>query len=384
MTLRRALIGMTLLAVLGDSLLMPFYPQYFAERFGELRSEQVGLYLAAVCLVAMLALPVWVRLARHAHPLRLLILGQLLAGVLALACAAIDRQWLFWPVSLAMIAFKASYLLMYPYVMGLVGTDQQVRTIGLLSVVVHLGAIAGATLGGGVLHYLSPARMFVLMGLMDFVQMAVSLLLLRHAPQPARVDASTPPRPREEHLAIARLCLLMLAFYFCVYLARPFFTLYWEQLGGPQASWITGLVYAIPGMLALLALALHYHAGQHLTAWLLLGAAGLALQGVEQMPLVLAGRVLFGWALYQLTVALDARLFALSRPEHYGRDYSLINIFQNLGVLTASWLAGVVVRDAGLAAPFLLSALGLVLTACALRWLLVSAPVGAPLCGAKP
>ena len=160
--------------------------------------------------------------------------------------------------------------------------------------------------------------------------------------------------------AIIRLCLLMLAFYFCVYLARPFFTLYWEQLGGPQASWITGLVYAIPGMLALLALALHYHAGQHLTAWLLLGAAGLALQGVEQMPLLLAGRVLFGWALYQLTVALDARLFALSRPEHYGRDYSLINIFQNLGVLTASWLAGVVVRDAGLAAPFLLSALGLV------------------------
>ena len=89
MTLRRALIGMTLLAVLGDSLLMPFYPQYFAERFGELRSEQVGLYLAAVCLVAMLALPVWVRLARHAHPLRLLILGQLVAGVLALALSLI-------------------------------------------------------------------------------------------------------------------------------------------------------------------------------------------------------------------------------------------------------------------------------------------------------
>lgn len=139
MTLRRALIGMTLLAVLGDSLLMPFYPQYFAERFGELRSEQVGLYLAAVCLVAMLALPLWVRLSRHAHPLRLLIFGQLMAGLLALACAAIEQQWLFWPVSLTMIAFKASYLLMYPYVMGLVGTDQQVRTIGLLSVVVHLG-----------------------------------------------------------------------------------------------------------------------------------------------------------------------------------------------------------------------------------------------------
>jgi len=42
-----------------------------------------------------------------------------------------------------------------------------------------------------------------------------------------------------------------------------------------------------------------------------------------------------------------------------------------------------VVRDAGLAAPFFLSALGLVLTAYVLRWLLVSAPVSASLCGAK-
>ena len=172
-----------------------------------------------------------------------------------------------------------------------------------------MGAIAGATLGGGVLHYLSPARMFVLMGLMDFVQMAVSLANCcamrrsRHGSMRARATGCAgtpgdhPPVPADAGLLLLRLPGAVL-------------TLYWEQLGGPQASWITGLVYAIPGMLALLALALHYHAGQHLTAWLLLGAAGLALQGVEQMPLVLAGRVLFGWALYQLTVALDARLFA--------------------------------------------------------------------------
>ena len=201
--------------------------------------------------------------------------------------------------------------------------------------VVHLGAIAGAMLGGGVLHYLSPARMFVLMGLMDFVQMAISLLLLRHAPQPARVDASTPPRPREEHLAIARLCLLMLAFYFCVYGAAVLHAV----LGTARRT--TGQLDHRPGLCH----SRHAGAARPRPALprraapdrrLLLGAAGLALQGVEQMPLVLAGRVLFGWALYQLTVALDARLFALSRPEHYGRDYSLINIFQNLGVLTAS------------------------------------------------
>ena len=181
MTLRTCLIMMTALAVITDNLIIPFYPQYFAERFDNPPEQHVGLYLAVVSLVVMAVFPLWARLAKRVHPVRILISAQLMAGSLTAACYFIDSLPLFWVVSLLMVVFKGSYLLMYPYVMGLVGADQQVRTIGLLSVVVHLGAIAGATLGGGVLHYLSPARMFVLMGLMDFVQMAVSLLLLRQA-----------------------------------------------------------------------------------------------------------------------------------------------------------------------------------------------------------
>lgn len=383
MRLNRALIGMALLGVLADSLLLPFYPQYFAERFGEPRSQQVGAYLAAVCLVALLALPVWVRLARRIHPLRLLVVGQLAAGGLSLCCAAIDRQGVFWLVSLGMIACKASYLLMYPYVMGQVPPERQARTIGLLSVVVHLGAIGGAALGGWLLQYLSAGRIFLVMGLMDFVQMAVSLALLRQAPPAVPAPEANGVRDGERRRAIGRLCLLMLAFYFCIYLVRPFFTRYWETLGGYQAGWLTGLVYAIPGMLALLALALRYHGGQRLGLCLLLGAAGLALQGTGQSAPVLGGRVLYGWALYQLTVALDARLYALSEPAHYARDFSLINIFQNLGVLAASWSAGLLVHDAGLDAPFFLAAAGLLLTALALPWLLQAAPRGGVIRGVE-
>ncbi|MBJ7545740.1 MFS transporter, partial [Pseudomonas sp. OA3] len=46
MTLRTCLIMMTALAVITDNLIIPFYPQYFAERFDNPPEQHVGLYLA--------------------------------------------------------------------------------------------------------------------------------------------------------------------------------------------------------------------------------------------------------------------------------------------------------------------------------------------------
>ena len=53
MTLRTCLIMMTALAVITDNLIIPFYPQYFAERFDNPPEQHVGLYLAVVSLVVM-------------------------------------------------------------------------------------------------------------------------------------------------------------------------------------------------------------------------------------------------------------------------------------------------------------------------------------------
>ncbi|MFC6477611.1 hypothetical protein ACFQDN_15350 [Pseudomonas asuensis] len=55
MNLRFCLIAMTALAVIGDNMLIPFYPQYFASRFEDPRPEQVGAYLAAICVIVMFA-----------------------------------------------------------------------------------------------------------------------------------------------------------------------------------------------------------------------------------------------------------------------------------------------------------------------------------------
>ena len=53
MTLRTCLIMMTALAVITDNLIIPFYPQYFAERFDNPPEQHVGLYLAVPVLASV-------------------------------------------------------------------------------------------------------------------------------------------------------------------------------------------------------------------------------------------------------------------------------------------------------------------------------------------
>ena len=52
----------------------------------------------------------------------------------------------------------------------------------------------------------------------------------------------------------------------------------------------------------------------------------------------------------------------LSRREHYAMDFSKIHIFQNVGVLLASFAVGMVVASFGLQMPFGVAVAGFVVT----------------------
>lgn len=375
MSLRTSLIVMTALAVVTDNLIIPFYPQYFAERFGQPPAWQVGAYLAVVSLVVMSVFPVWARLAKRVHPVRLLIGAQFMAGLLTAACYFIDSQAVFWAVSLAMVVFKGSYLLMYPYVMSLEALDKHAGTIGTLSVVVHFGAILGAALGGLLLQGMGLGDVFLVMAAADFIQMAICMRLVRSglpaSGQPA--SPATDATPVVTHVrnlpAIHRLCAVMLLFYCFGYVTRPFFAQYWQQVAQWNSELVAGFVYSLPGAVAMLALWWSRRAAQKtddrqgILAGLLLCAAATALQGVENQWLILLGRVLFGWSLYQVTVRLDALMFKLSTPEHYAVDFSKINIFQGAGNMLSAYGAGVLIAWSGHGLPFWVGAAGLLLTA---------------------
>lgn len=369
------LVTVTAVAVVSDAMLLPFYPQFFAERFGVNDPSHVGGYLAMSCLVVMLALPIWAWLARRYGTLKLLVGTQLIAGFLSLSCALITSLPFFWGVSLAMLVAKASYLLVYPYLMHFETQDRHATLIGILSVVVHAGGILGAIMGGLVLEHWQAARIFQLMAVSDALQVAVCLLLLKHGQASPEVYAPvTTSLAKGTSGAILRLGTVMLLFTFSAYLARPFFAQYWAFVSGWPSATLAGAVFAIPGIVAVALLAFDLLGRRPgcsaIVLPLAIGLIGLLLQASGEIIAILAGRLLFGWALFRVTVRLEISLFQLSTPTRYASDFSKIHVFQGLGVLIASWGAGYLVNNMGLASPFLVAALGFALCALAYRLLL--------------
>ncbi|HEY4805624.1 MAG TPA: MFS transporter, partial [Paraburkholderia sp.] len=351
--------------------------------YGVTSPVHAGAYVAFISIVVMLTLPLWARIAKRLDAMHLLVYTQCAAGVLSVASYFAATVPLFWVLSLAMFMCKSSYLLMYPYMMRLEAKESHAHTIGVLSVVVHFGAIAGAVAGGFVMQVWDAHHCIFAMAAGDFVQMAICLSLIRSHRIARRCRFAgetneTPVKPGlRERMPILRLALLMLAFDFCVYLIRPFMVSYWQAVTHAPGELVPGLVFAIPGMVALAALRINKRLATQgkrlpdaMLANLLLCTAGMLLQGVEAPLWIVVGRVLFGWALFQIVVKLDVTMFALSTPASYAADYSVINFFQNLGVLLASFAAGAIVDEAGLRAPFFVASAGLVLTALASVWLL--------------
>ncbi|CAJ0804522.1 hypothetical protein LMG19083_04072 [Ralstonia psammae] len=378
MTLRLYIILMTAFAVISDAILIPFYPQFFASRYGLDSPVHVGAYVAGISIAVMCTLPLWARVAKRVEPLHLLVYTQFAAGTFSLLSDWAPDVVTYWVLSMLMFMCKSSYLLMYPYMMRLTPKAQHAATVGILSVVVHFGAIFGAVVGGFVLQTWGPRASIVAMAVGDFFQMGVCLYLIRsgkivrvNSGEHAEAAATEPRRTRwRDRLPILRLALVMLVFDFSAYLIRSFFAVYWQQVSGHDSEFVSGMVFAIPGAMAIMALRLHARirarGGQlpdHTLGNLLLGAAGLLLQAAPNPGLVVLGRVLYGWALFQIIVKLDVNLFRLSTPQRYAHDYSITNFFQNLGVLLSSFAAGAIVNRYGLHVPFLLAAGGFALTA---------------------
>ena len=47
MSLKHSLIALTLISVVADTMLLPFYPQFFSQAFGVDSAQHVGFYIAA-------------------------------------------------------------------------------------------------------------------------------------------------------------------------------------------------------------------------------------------------------------------------------------------------------------------------------------------------
>jgi predicted MFS family arabinose efflux permease len=95
---------------------------------------------------------------------------------------------------------------------------------------------------------------------------------------------------------------------------------------------------------------------------LIVAMVGAAMQAIPHPVAIVLGRIIFGWALFQGTVRLEVLVFELSSRQHYAMDFSRIHIFQNVGVLLASFAVGSVVSAFGLQMPFMTAIAGFAFT----------------------
>ncbi|MBD8687364.1 MFS transporter [Rhizobium skierniewicense] len=367
--LRPALLAMTAIAVVSDTMLLPYYPQLFAARFSISSSFTVGAYLASISLAVMLAFPVWVAIAKRRDTIAVLIWTQLAAAGFSLACYVAADIASFWVSSIVMVCFKASYLLMYPYVIAMQPVEKHATTIGALAVIVHFGGIIGAVSGGHVVGSYGYAIPYVIMGLGDVIQAAICAVLLKtasvaRARKSSREDdkgiiAVTP----EERKNFASLLAVMFFFYFGFYLSMPFMTVWWQSVARNTSPDITGFVYAIPGIVAVAILAHGFWRAGTAQVWrrneagLVLTSAGLAIQAVPDQICIIIGRIIYGIGLYRVTIGLDALFFERAQKAHYASGFSLLNIARNSGVMLAALVSGMLTQRFGEGLSFAVAAL---------------------------
>jgi DHA1 family multidrug resistance protein-like MFS transporter len=393
MTPRTFLVVMTAIAVVGDSLLHPFYPQYFQSVFGVSDPTHVGLYVAACSLAVLLAFPVWAALSRKVPALSLLVATQAMTAILAGASFAARSVGTFWAASLAMMVFKASYLLIYPYVMSLEEKSRHPQNIGLLAFVVYFGNILAAIAAGFFFEALGPRALFLAMASADVLQMVLCVVVARSSAfsrphgEPERASREARKVPAGFFL---RLGIVMFTLYFSAYVTEPFFAAYWEAASGVESRLLSGIAFALPGMTALLALALDARSRERdrrrsVLRTLGLVAGGLMLQGSGSGLALVVGRCVYGWGLFRTMVELDLIVFRVSAPSDYAVDFSRANFFQGLGVMVASSVAGTLVHGLGLGAPFVMALLGFLLGAAGYAFLvqraLPATVVASPLSG---
>ncbi|AQQ66368.1 hypothetical protein Mag101_00915 [Microbulbifer agarilyticus] len=381
--LKFCLIGLTVVSVIADTMLLPFYPEFFSKEFGVGDARHVGIYIAACCFTVMVTFPLWAKVATRIHELHLWVYTQFAAAIMGAACFVTESLVLFWVFSQLMLVFKASYLLIYPYVMRLEEKDKHLGVASLFAVLMHFGAIFGALLGGSLLEYVSPRAVFLVMPASDILQILVCIYLIRRMRVPLRITAESESKagvPDEESNSavtpvsknisgvVFRFGVVSLLFYFSAFLIRPFFVEYWQSLHEVVNTLFAGLVYSIPAWVALAGIWLnrrfprpnHYQVIAYAFGWIIVGAS---LQGVGEPFWIILGRCVYGWGLFQITVRLEVLLFDASEKKDFARNFSRVHLCQNLGVLISSFAVGEIVARVNLSTPFLLSVASFFITA---------------------
>ncbi|APR84277.1 Siderophore related permease [Minicystis rosea] len=377
---RRTFWGVLLVAAVADALLAPFFPQFFAQSFGDRSWSTPALYIM-VCRVAVaLGMPLWARMAQRTSPVKLLAVAQGAAGVLGLLSSQARDVRTFMILAFLTEACRSSYLLVYALLVRCTPEEKRGVAIGWVVVVVNLAAMLSAVVAGLMLERLGARSAVILAAVADFVQMAILLWGFKGA-----VGATLEDEPAGEKsggdAGLLLLCAIAFLSAFGVVLLRPYFTEYVAQAVAPGLPlWVLGAIFVIPNAMALAVLPLAERvtvsARPHLLLIIAFGslAAGALLQGFSRSVLALgAARAVYGFSLALTDVTVDFAVLSSAR-DALGR-FGYVSASQSVAIIFAPLAAGYVADHHGFRALFAFAAVVALLAAAVSMRLRPATPV---------
>lgn len=363
----RTLLACGFLFVFTETLLSPFWPQFFQRVFGVEALEVSGHYIALCRLTVLIGAPLWGLLARRFEPMWLLIIGQGGAALFTLLCAFVDSLDEFVVLSVLLLLCKSSYLLFYSVLIELSGQRGQAQVVGRVQATVHLALISSTAASAWLLQLDNPLRLFMLAAALDVLQIVLcAFVLKRRGPR----QAATPSAERRRvwtWRAVGAFATAVLLFNLAGNVVRPYFTLFSQQQLHLEA-WPAAVAFFLPSVMVLLCMPwvpTLCQSGLRRVGFsvsvALMALALLAQALADSYAALLAARALFGATLLLAQANLELHLFEGAGDDVHWQ-YSLASVVQNLAQLLAPLLAAALVAGYSLASPFIAAAALLLLT----------------------
>lgn len=357
---RAGLFFTAFIAILAESLLAPFYPQLFERVFHTTDPVNLGVYIGVCRLSLMLAFPYWAWLSKRIGVARILSFTQGLAGLISISCYLVTDLTVFFGLSLLMTFFKSSYLLIYTLLVE--NSDKKGREIGWLGFTIHAAMVVSSVLGAWLFQHYNPANLFVIIGLLDFLQMGICLFLFRGVTAPVKERSTQANIFHPDKESLIWISVLTFIFYGLTSMLRPFYTEFIINHASVNRDMtMAGLLFGIPAISVLLIYPFFQKSNltenrQILFALLLLIPVSIALQLEDfSLPLTILIRLLYGVGIFYIFILLDTLFFTMIPAGSSALLYGFMHSAQNLAYITAPMGAALVVKQYGLQSPFWLA-----------------------------
>ncbi len=365
LTLRKLLYLTALLAVLADSMLIPFYPQFFEHVYQEHSLLITGIFIAVCRLAMIVSFPFWSWLTQRYDPLKILSYTQGTAGIICIISSFASTLNYFFICTIVIELLKSSYLLIYPFLVKTSAKDKRAAAISGISIILNMGVVISTLLGGYFIEYLQPRHILIVVGCMDILQMLISRYILAKRLQPEAAEENNVQSTGNTFTGLRDfilLCSITLLFYFAMVIIRPYYTLFLTDTYGSISITMAAFIFIIPNIIALLIapFTVKLMSSYPLNA-LLLASCGLMIigTGMQIFPgiksMLMAGRIIYGMGMFVCEVIVDMMIFNLSTSKNIYKYYSYVNVVQSVSVLLAPLAAAPLITNYGQYPLFILA-----------------------------